>query len=193
MDHVIKDIIFRLKQGDKSAFNQLFERYHRRIYLFCLHYHYGKEEAEEIVQEVFLKLWLNRNSIDSSGNVQSFIYTIARNLIFNNLKRKIYQKAAYQYHYTISNKVSQTEDDIICRDLERIFNKAINTLPKKRQQIFNLSRKDGLSNKEIAEKLNISLKTVESQIRLSLQYLRRVLKQHANTILIVLIIIKNFH
>jgi RNA polymerase sigma-70 factor (family 1) len=181
MDDELKHIIISLKQGDKTAFDKLFHLFHHKIYLFCRHYHLTKEEAEEIVQEVYLKMWLNRGNLNVSHNIQSFIYTIAKNMIFNHFKRKIYQKAAYEYHLNHQDPY-QMEQEIICNDLELIMEKAIGKLPQKRRIIFNLSRKEGLSNKEIAKKLDISLKTVESQMRLSLQYLRQVLKNNSDIV-----------
>jgi RNA polymerase sigma-70 factor (family 1) len=184
MDKELQAIIIMLKDGDKPAFDKLFHMFHSRIFHFCRHYHLAKEEAEEIVQEVFLKVWLNRAAIDVDQNMQSFIYTIAKNLIFNGFKRKIYQKAAYDYHISQQGNFNM-EQDIICSDLSRMIENAINELPQKRRMIFNLSRKEGLSNKEIAERLDISLKTVESQMRLSLQFLRQVLKSNANLLLLL--------
>jgi RNA polymerase sigma-70 factor (family 1) len=184
MEEDLHNLVTMLKEGEKSAFDKLFHLFHPRIYHFCRHYNLAREEAEEIVQEVFLKMWLQRSNINVAHNVQSFIYTIAKNLIFNSFRRKIYQKAAYDYHVNQQADIHM-EEDIICNDLNMMIDKAINELPRKRRLIFNLSRKEGLSNKEIAAKLNISLKTVESQMRLSLQFLRQVLKSNANLLLLL--------
>lgn len=188
MEKDLKSLAVLLKQGNGDAFCELFKLYHTKIYFFCRHYHLCKEEAEEIVQETFMKLWLKREDIDVSCNIQSFIYTIAKNQILNAFKRKIYQKAAHEY---LSSQQSyyQMEQDIICNDLKKILDKAINGLPRKRKEIFNLSRNKGLSNKEIAEKLDISIKTVETQMRLSLQHLRQVFRESNETLISVSFII----
>lgn len=182
---ITKDLIERLNHGEKDAFNEIFYLFHRKIFLFCLKYHFSKEESEEVVQDVFLKLWLNKKNIDPSQNLQSYIYTIAKNLILNSLKRKAHQKAAYDYQINFKDIYTETENLIITKDLEKLFEDAIQILPVKRREIFVLSRKEGLSNKEIAERLNISLKTVESQMRLSFQFLKGVLKKYANIITVL--------
>ena len=181
---VSKDLIEKLSQGNKKAFNEIFQLFHQKIFIFCLKYHFSKEESEEVVQEVFLKLWLNRKSLNPSQNLKSYIYTIAKNIIINSLRKKSYQKAAYEYNINLQDIHCETENSIITKDLENLFENAIQVLPGKRKEIFILSRKEGLSNKEIAEKLNISIKTVESQMRLSFQFLKEVLKKYANVVIV---------
>ncbi|MEQ9375664.1 MAG: RNA polymerase sigma-70 factor [Imperialibacter sp.] len=184
MKESLATIIDQLKLGDKKALDTLFYLYNKRIYHFGLSYFHNKEESEEIVQEVFLKLWFNRKSINRDGAFESYIFTIAKNTILNSLKKKIHHKAYQEYRLHVADITSNsTEDDVIYHDFEKLYEIALQVLPKKRKEIFILSRMEGLSYQQIAEKLGISVKTVETQMQLALKHFRGVLK--SNTDLIV--------
>jgi RNA polymerase sigma-70 factor, ECF subfamily len=185
-----KDILNNLRSGDKKALDELFYFYNKRIYLFCLNYFHNKEESEEIVQEVFLKIWLNRKSIICNDSFESYIFTLAKNLIANNIKKKVYYKAYQDYKYNVvDGKSNSTENEVIYNELELIYNKALQVLPEKRKQIFLLSRKEGLSYKQIAERLNISIKTVETQMQLALNHFKEILRSKTDIIISFLLIL----
>jgi len=177
MKNDLDELISRLKQHDKEAFNLLFHMYAEKIFKFSLTFFNSESEAEEIVQEVFLKIWLKRETITDPNTFNAFIYTIAKNLIFNNLKRNVYRKKYESYMYSrVDDSLNSTENEVLHEETKQRITKAIDALPKQRRKVFLLSRRDGLKNKEIAEKLTISLKTVETHMSLSLKYLREVLQ-----------------
>ncbi len=177
MKNDLDDLIRRMKHDDKEAFNLLFYMYAEKIFKFSLTFFNNETEAEEVVQEVFLKIWLKRNTISNPATFSAFIYTIAKNLIFNNLKKNVYRKKYENYLYSkIDKSHNDTENEILHEETKRRIAKAIDALPKQRRKVFMLSRMEGLKNKEIAEKLTISLKTVETHMSLSLKYLREVLQ-----------------
>lgn len=177
MKNDLDELVFRLKQHDKEAFNLLFYMYAEKIFKFSLTFFNNETEAEEIVQEVFLKIWLKRETITDPTTFNAFIYTIAKNLIFNNLKKNVYRKKYENYLY---NKVTEgrndTENEVLHEETKRRIAEAIDALPKQRKKVFILSRMEGLKNKEIAEQLDISLKTVETHMSLTLKHLRSVLQ-----------------
>ncbi len=190
MKNDLDDLIERLKQNDKEAFNLLFYMYAEKIFKFSLTFFNREVEAEEIVQEVFLKIWLKRKTISDPSTFNSYIYTIAKNLIFNNLKRNIYKKKYDSYLYA-NHQAQQnvTENEVIYEETKQRIERALAQLPKKRKEVFLLSRRDGLKNKEIAEKLDISIKTVETHMSLSLKYLRGILHVDSDKLMMLAFLI----
>ena len=177
MKNDLDDLIGRLKQNDKEAFNLLFYMYAEKLFKFSLTFFNEAAEAEEIVQEVFLKIWLKRKKITNPSTFNAYIYTMAKNMIFNNLKKNVYRKKYNSYLYANHNThQNDTENEVIYEETKQRIEQALNKLPKKRKEVFILSRQEGLKNKEIAEKLDISIKTVETHMSLSLKYLREVLR-----------------
>ncbi len=182
MKNDLDDLILRLKQDDKEAFNTLFYLYAEKLYKFGLTFFIGESEAEEVVQEVFVKIWLKRVSIHDPKNFNAFIFTIAKNLIFNNLKRNVYRRKYEHYQMQNLNEGhNDLENEIIYLEMKTRLEAALDNLPKKRKEVFLLSRRDGLKNKEIAEKLEISIKTVEAQMSLTLKYLKEIFKSDIDT------------
>lgn len=176
MKNDLDDLISRLKQHDKEAFNLLFYMYAEKLFKFSLSFFNNETEAEEIVQEVFLKIWLKRETISNPSTFNAFIYTIAKNLIFNNLKRNIYRKKYESFLYSNPQQgLNYTENEVLHEETKRRVQNALDSLPKQRKKVFLLSRKEGLKNKEIAEKLDLSVKTVETHMSLTLKYLKQVL------------------
>lgn len=177
MKNDFDDLIGRLKQNDKEAFNLLFYMYAEKLFKFSMTFFNTTDEAEEIVQEVFLKIWSNRKSISNPSTFNAYIYTIAKNLIFNNLKKNIYKKKYESYLYSNPQpNQNDTENEVIYEETLNQIETALDLLPKKRKEVFLLSRRDGLKNKEIAEKLDISVKTVETHMSLSLRFLKEILR-----------------
>jgi RNA polymerase sigma-70 factor (ECF subfamily) len=168
-----KQIVLKVIEGNHEAFAQLYDMYAERIYYFALRFMISKEDAENITQEVFVKVWETRDRLDVNLSLSSYLFTIAKNTIFN-IHRKRVNELAYLEHlgnYLELNHV-RLENEIIFRDIQDHLEKLINELPPQRKKVFELSRKHGLSHKEIADQLNISEKTIETHIRLALKTLR---------------------
>jgi len=183
----LQKVLRRMIRGEKKAFDIIFTHYHRKIYFYCLNHFYTKEEAEEIVQEIFVKLWLKKHSLQLDKNFEAYLFTIAKNHILNDLRKKLNQKASMEeYHLRKTQAQNYVDEEVMYNELENQVYDAINRLPEKRQEIFILSRIEGLSNKEIAEKLNISIKTVETQMKLALDYFKKVFSSRIINILLLL-------
>lgn len=168
-----KQIVLKVIEGNHKAFAELYDLYAERIYYFALRFVVSKEDAENVTQEVFVKLWETRERIDINLSLNSYLFTIARNTIFN-IHRKRVNELAYLEHlgkYLEQNQV-RLENEIIFNDIQARLEKLISELPPQRKKVFELSRKQGLSHKEISELLNISEKTIETHIRLALKTLR---------------------
>lgn len=184
----IKDqtLVIQLKGGSQLAFKQLFDRYTPRIYRFAISYLKSDPDAEELVQDVFLKLWEKRETLDESQNIRAYIFKIAINSIYNLSKRKNYKQV---YNEFVKNNFTQgnefTWNEVVYNELVDSLNLHIDKMPAQRRDIFLMSRKDGLSNQEIAKNLNISLRTVENQIYRSVSYLREQLKPNSVFLLLL--------
>lgn len=165
--------IKRLSLGDKSAFNLVYEQFSGQVYRLAFRFLKSKELSEEIVQETFIKLWLNRAKLDEHGNIWLYLYVIAKRLSFNSL-RKINHSAELfeELLINIKDAHNHTEEEILAADLERFTEKVLNNLPKQQQLVFKLSRIEGLSHKEIAEKLHISPNTVKNHMVEALKTIR---------------------
>ncbi|MEQ9443451.1 MAG: RNA polymerase sigma-70 factor [Cyclobacteriaceae bacterium] len=166
-----------MKKNDQRGFDWLFDTYHKNIYFFCTQRGISTEDAEEIVQEVFIKLWLSRSKIDPQGNVQAYIYTIAKNVLMDEFKKRIKQKAAENYQVYLLQPENETQNRVEFNETNQLFRITLNKLPEMRRIVFELSRYQGMSNKEIAQKLGISVKTVETHMTLALNNLREVFKK----------------
>ena len=167
-------MIQRLRQGDLAAFDVLFHQYERRLYGFCLKWLRSPEEAEEIVQEVFLRVWATRTSLDETQLFNAYLIRIAKNLIFNQLKKNVHRHAYehYQQRYrTVAHRT--TEEDVDFALLSQSVRQATKQFSPRRQQIFHLSRTQGQTNQQIAQQLNISVSTVENHLNAALKLLRQ--------------------
>jgi RNA polymerase sigma-70 factor (ECF subfamily) len=139
----------------------------------------SREDSEGIVQDVFLRIWDKRASLNEELSFNAYIFKIAKNLIYTRTSRKVTEHAYLDYaHYFSSEMRHLTEEAVFFSDLNSINERFIQQLPAKRKQIFLLSRSEGLNNKEIARRLNISVSTVENQINKTLKSLRDYLCQY---------------
>jgi len=132
----------------------------------------SREEAEEVVQDVLLKLWQNRGKIDISGFLEGYLFKMTKNLLLNRIRTKS-RKGFYteELQFDIAGS-TRTDQSLLLEDMQIFLAKAIHGMPSKRQVIFKMSRIEGLSNKQIALQLGLSEKTVENQIGRAIKYLR---------------------
>lgn len=164
----------KIKSGEKNAYQELFERYAPRIYQFSLSYLKNKSDSEELVQDVFLKIWEKRETLDQSKNIKAFIFKIAVNTIYDFIRRKNIESAYKEF--AGSNFESQhdsTWHQVIFDEMVDNLDVLVGQMPQERQKIFRLSREDGLTNEEIALKLNLSIRTVENQLYRAISFLKK--------------------
>lgn len=164
-------LVNELSKGNLLAFNSLFEAYSNRLYYFAFRYLKSEAESEELVQEVFTRIWEKRQNLNKDLSFKSFLFTIA----FNIIKKHFIAKARlYEYlESQIRDELDlDTSDNITYDSLYKYIIELVNQLPDRRKIIFIKSRFDNLSIKEIAEELKISHKTVENQITSALHFLR---------------------
>lgn len=166
--------IIALKNGSFSAFENIFKKYSERIFLYANRFLRNEEESKDIVQEVFLKIWKYRESINENLIFEAFLFTITKNTIFNIHKKKQHEIAYANFvQYYLKYEFGELESSIIYKDLERHTLAIIEQLPPQQKKVFNLSRFKGFSHREIAEQLSLSERTVEVHIRLALQFIKK--------------------
>ncbi len=179
-------LIKAFKEGDQKAFEKLFEQYHKKLYAFLFRLLNSKEDAEEIVQETFIKIWEKREDFIEGYPFQSFLFKIAKNA-FLNLNRKKVNRKVFEDHLSFLNEISSenTDDYVIFKETTEIINTVICGLPPKRKEIFLLRRIEGFSRQEIANKLEISVITVDSQLLKANKYLKEELKKYSLLMIIL--------
>lgn len=168
-----KQAIEQLKAGSKEAFRFFFDSFGPRIYAFALSYLKNENDAEELLQEVFLKLWEFRADLDSSRNIKSFLFKICINLIYDFMRRKNIEQAylAYSGEHNPSS-TDHTWHEVIYNDMLSNLKNLIDGMPEQRKQIFRMSKEEGLTNDEIARQLNLSKRTVENQLYRAISFLK---------------------
>lgn len=174
-----KLLLKKIKDGNDLAFGALFEKYAKRLFGIARLYLNDRSACEEIVQEVFLKIWLNREKLQPDLPFIPYISRIAKNLIINGAKRKILQISYLNSLGSNDNKnINSTQQHVIFTEVKTLIDQLVAAFPPKRKEIFTLSRFKGLSNKEIATRMQISERTVEGQINKALKSLRQQLGRH---------------
>lgn len=185
---VDKNILVNLKNGDEKAFETLFWEYNSHVYHFIYSLLYEKSLAEDLTQTVFLKIWEKRNTIDPEQGFDAYLFTIARNLVYKETQNRLLSEKFMQ---TVQAQLSDTdslmEEKIDAESLREYINGLVEELPPARREIFRLSRNEHLSYKEIAERLSISEKTVETQLNRALRFLRE--KLSSNNLLAALLLL----
>ncbi|MDR6943758.1 RNA polymerase sigma factor [Mucilaginibacter pocheonensis] len=169
-DYELKE---RLFLGDEDAFAEIYERYKYILHAHALNKIRNKSEAEDIIQQVFTQLWEKRAQIKSVTNLCGYLYTAVRNNILNRITHASTQKKYITSVESFAqNSTIETDYLIRQRQLMEIVEAEIGLLPARMREVFELSRKNHFSHKEIAEKLNISERTVDTQISNSLRILK---------------------
>jgi len=174
-----KEYVECLKKDDFIAFDALFHKYSPSLYAFALSIAHDSFAAEEITQLVFLKVWEKRGQINEHLSFKSFLFSVAYHETISWLRKEKSEKTRISEFVRMSGfQSSETEQMVEFRNIEELANQLIEEMPEKRKEIFKLSREQGFSNKEIAEQLGISIKTVENQMTSALKYLREKLGRH---------------
>lgn len=186
LDHI--ELIKNIKKGDPGSLELLFRRLYPQLCAYANKYLGDMDEAEEIVQEVFVRIWNNRESLDEKQSVDAYLFTSVKNGCFNMLEHwKIKDKYTdlLARIYTSPPEQSSSHEAFVAEELEKDFHRALEQLPPECRRIFELSRLEGLKYQEIASRLNISIKTVEVQMSRALQKIRFQLREYL-TVMVLL-------
>jgi RNA polymerase sigma-70 factor (ECF subfamily) len=180
-------LLERVAQGDESAFRIVFDHYRDAIFAFALKVTRHESIAEEIVQDVFLKIWINRSGLGDVRNFADFLYIIARNHTFNSL-RSLARERKLLIDTSADLQIAgvSTEAIIVQRDYDRLLLQAVAQLPPQQKLVYTLGRQQGLSREEIAAQLHISPGTVKVHMAQALRTLRAYFKNHPDGILFLI-------
>ena len=182
-------IIKKVKEGDVLAFEELFNRYYKKLKLFTYQFTKSEFVAEEIAQEVFINIWIKRDKIDPALSFNGYIYRVTRNLLVNYLKKTARsEKAREEFWSSIDKERNEVSEQILDKEYSQCFKEAIRRLPKQKQLIFRLSREEGKSHYQIAEELGISKNTVKNHMVAALKAIKNYLQVNADVSLPVIII-----
>ena len=179
--------------GNENAFREIYDNYRDKLYSYALKLTQKEAIAEEIVQDAFLKIWLNRSELTQVQKFDSYLYAIVRNQCLNCLKRLAHESLLLkELSYGMSELHNDNEESIVHRDYLQILNRAVQKLPPQQQLVYNLSRNSGLKYDEIASELNLSKNTVKAHLKKALSSIRVVFTAHKTFIAVLLsILLKN--
>jgi len=181
-------ISMRIKNGDRKAFEELFHSYYVPLCRFAFKDLKDQDEAEEIVQDTYVNFWRRRTEINVEASLKSYLFTAVRNGCLNHLKHEGVVRAHAQ-HMIHQQDNSSEIDEVVTEELAARINSAVESMPDQRRRIFRMSRDEGMRYREIADHLQISVKTVENHMGKALQYLREQLSDFL--VLLIYFIINN--
>ncbi len=187
-EHIDKKLVAKFKNGDMGAFQCIYDSFCQPLYRFAFSYLKDSFEAEEIVQDVFLKVWENRKDIDVNKSFKSYLYRITVNKIFNELKHRVV-KQKYEKHLLNTDQLANEtpESSIQFDELNKNLELLLTKLPEQQRTIFIMSRWKGLSNAEIAQNLSLSIRTVENQIYRAAKFIKLHLSDDYPTVLLLIV------
>lgn len=176
-----------LKEGDETAFEMIFKTYYEPLCNYAFTFLLDRDEAEEMVQSSFINVWEKRESIAIETSLKSYLYRAVRNGCLNALKHaKIKRKHADETVFTSDRSYEAVTQSVISSELDQKIGDALMALPEQCRLVFKMSRFEELKYSEIAEQLNISVKTVENQIGKALKIMREQLKEYLPILIILM-------
>ena len=168
----IQDISL-LRQGDHPAFERLYRRYWAKVYHFSALYLEEASDREDVVQQVFLKVWRHREKIDPAKKLDGFLLILTRNEVFSTARRRMNKTKFEDVFGEASPFYQEIEYQLEADDLQHYLDQLVENLPPRQREAFLLSRRNGLSHKEIGKVMGISERGVERNIYLALRFLRK--------------------
>lgn len=163
-----------INKGDHKAFEAIYRYYFSNLAQFVLRYVGSKRAAEDLIQNVFSSLWENREKVEPKGTLRAYLYSAARYQAYNHISRKKGgEHINLESLHSLESKPAFPEEQIEYKEFSAAFYRAVQQMPEKRRHIYLLHRENHLTYREIADVLNISIKTVETQMSRSIKYLTK--------------------
>jgi RNA polymerase sigma-70 factor (ECF subfamily) len=185
-----KQALETIQSGNESAFEMIFRSYYQPLCRYAYSFLEDKEEAEEVVQSAFITIWEKRKSLDIQTSLKSYLYRMVRNACLNVIKHEKIKQQHVTHELTVADtSYESVTQKVYATELELKISEAMKTLPEQCRLVFQLSRFEELKYQEIADQLQISVKTVENHMGKALKLMREQLKEYLP---ILLIFIKDF-
>lgn len=178
----------QVSEGDEHAFRQLFDQYRDRIYSLGMYLTRSEILSEEIVQDVFLKVWEKRDQLAGINYFNAWLRTVAKNTCSNYLRNLAMEKIAMS-RFAVSNdsETASSENDVIAKEYGQIIDEAIRQLPPQQKKVYMLSRQSGKKQEEIARELNISIYTVKEYMKLAQRSIRQYIESRLGLLILTAI------
>jgi len=184
-------LLIRLQQGDEDAFAELFYAFYDKLFGFLLGITHSKSRAEDIAQEVFIKIWQNRSTITDVENINALLFKIAQNQAIDQLRKLSREALAHSAHFELESENNAPEplELLIQNELNSKILEAIDHLPPQQKKVYTLFKEQGIKQDEIAEQLNLSTSTIQSHMKLAMGNIHKYLSLNYPELLIIAIVI----
>lgn len=181
ISYIESEVFQQIAEGNESAFRLLFNEHWQNIYGVAFMLTKSVPMAEDMVQEIFMKLWIKREQLPEIENFRNYLFIVARNHIFNELQKRstdiLFTNQLFEYFH---NNKETPEKELLKKEAEQIIEQIIEKLPQQQKIVYHLSREEGLSRKEIAERLGIAPNTVRNHLAKALEMIQRELHRDVN-------------
>ncbi|SFD09344.1 RNA polymerase, sigma subunit, ECF family [Chitinophaga sp. CF118] len=183
------ELLLKFREGDENAFRELYDRHSRTVSAFVYHLTHSAVDAEDILQETFLKLWTSREQLPPIDNIGNYIFMIARNKTLDHLRKIAQQQRLLDNVWAnISTPADGIEQQLHARESQQLINRAFTQLTEQQQTIFRLSRQEGMTHEAIAQQLRLSKSRVKNVQVETLRYIRQFLVQHGGPLGILFVL-----
>lgn len=183
------ELLLKFREGDENAFRELYDRHSRTVSAFVYHLTHSAVDAEDILQDTFLKLWTSREQLPSIDHVGNYIFMIARNKTLDHLRKIAQQQRLLdQVWANVTMPADGIEQQLDARESQQLINKAFAQLTEQQQTIFRLSRQEGMTHEAIAQHLRLSKSRVKNVQVETLRYIRQFLAQHSGPLGVLFVV-----
>ncbi|MVT12034.1 RNA polymerase sigma factor [Chitinophaga tropicalis] len=173
-----RKLLLQIARGDESAYTLVFNHYSKQVFNAAMLYLKDEGTAREVVQEIFLKVWLKREAMPGVEDLTSYLFILTRNHIYDSFKKQAIRLKVHDYLY--QHQATATDDTgyrVEERQYDNLVDQAVSSLPPERKKVY-IARQEGFSNEEISNRLNISIHTVKKQMQLAVQSVRSFVKAY---------------
>lgn len=183
-----QELLQQIALGNAGAFEQLFTHYKDTVYSFAFHFTRNAIAAEEIVQEIFLRVWLRREALPAIDNLEAWIYTLTRNLSFDFLRKIANEEAVKNNWSQQAAAFTTTQEEIELRQYQNFLAEAVQQLPAQQKQVYQLIKENGLKYEDAARQLGLSLNTVKSHLGAAMKGIRQHLQHRLGDAVILILL-----
>lgn len=180
------DLLAATARGDEFAFRQIFDGYRQVVYTYAMHLLKDPDLADDTVQNVFMKIWANRQKLTGISSFKSWLFIVVKHRILDALKARLREQTAFN-GLPSTGQTAETEETILYREYDRLINEAFNHLTPQQKLIYRLNKREGLNADEIATKLKISPHTVKTHLVHAVRNIRKFIQPHLGSFLLLVI------